>query len=53
MPSFKVCRWRLDEADEVVERHNSILDVGDAEEQVHQDLPHGSEVVILGIAEDG
>ncbi len=45
-------RW-LDEADEVVQGRHSILVVRDAEEEWHEDLAQGSEVVIFGIAKDG
>ena len=53
MPSGKVCRRRLDDADQIVKRGRVILVVGDAEEQGRQDLMQGSEVIILGAAEDG
>ena len=46
------CGW-FDEANEVVERLDAILIVGDAEEQGCQDFTHGSEVIILGIVKDG
>ena len=53
MPSGEVRCRPLDDADKIVERGCAVLVIGDAEEQGRQDLAQGSEVVILGVAEDG
>jgi hypothetical protein len=44
---------RLDDADDVVQGRHSIFIVCDAEEEWHEDLAQGSDVIILGIAENG